>query len=570
MARVFKSRGLAHYGDINHYQFPGKWERTEMFEDPEQTYNFHRNTLRDFSPDVAANASDFARRDYQNEGRLTLRHTGTRSGFDPENPDLFLGFMDRDPRGHLLEPNGEEWKRQSWHRKAMFEPQFKNDADWSVPGQGVHPNTKYAEMRATQPWFKARFKNFETSRTGWHNGGIIEIPHASNVDKVCAQSEKMDCKLIHAELKARQRKTTILSNNFQMGWRSSTDHKFKVAKYGKVYKSTPHMDHITQVDYVSPDHKLSDFVLKNESNTPRSTIIVMSAATSKSAASEAQKMRHLKGEEMAKHLMGIAGEPALESIVRGLRLSDDIMRVLGYVDQSAEFGGSRVLNKSGKTPYLQDDPERIRRLSELLHKEPANIKLQVSETIKRIYGGGLLPPADRSKNANESVVVVNPKLVEFLSNETRKSQLLSEDGEDKNRRQAEGSEKEKLETMSMYVPKKRKDRNITEMLHMGEVNKNHRENANEMKIKSYKSMKEQIIENNRKSVEATQLMGKTSRNMSRKTNDTMNKVADAYSTEQDISMREHEPMERLIAPMGGKYNMRQMETDTFRHDINEM
>lgn len=568
MAEVYKSRGLAHYGDINPYQFPGKWERTEMFEDPDQTYNFYRDTLKDFSPEVPAQASDFARRNYQSQGRLTLYHTGTRSGLDPENPDLFLGFTDRDNRGHLLEPNGDEWKRQSWHRKAMFEPQFRDDADWSVPSQGIHPNTMYAQMRATQPWFQARFRNFDTSRTGWHNGGIIEIPHASLVDKSCAVSEKMDCKLIDMELKARQKKTTILSNNFQMGWRSGTDHKVKVAQYGKLYRGTPYMQHTSQLSYISPDQKLSDFLIENKGNAPKSTVIVMSAGTSNTAASEANKMRHLKGEEMAKHLMGLAGEPALEATIRGLRLSDDIMRVLGYVDQSAEFGGSRIMNKSGKAPYLCDDPERVRRLSELLHKEPANIQLQVSETIKRIYGGGLLPPSDRSKNAG--MVVVNPKIIDFMSNKTRSMADPTINGENKNKRLAENSEKEKLEHLPMYVPKRRKDTKVTEMLHMGEVNKNHRDNIGETKIKSYKSLKEQVIENNRKSVESTQLMSDTFQGPSRKNNDTMPGAMKPNSTAIDHSMHERNTIDRHGGLMGGKYNMRDIDTDTMHSDINDI
>lgn len=559
MAEVYKSRGLDHYGDINHNQFPGKWERTEMFEDPAQTDDFMRNTLRDFSPEVAAHASDFARRGYQSGGRLSLFHTGTRSGISPENPDLFLGFTDRDPRGHLLEPNGDEWKRQSWHRKKMFQPQFRDDSDWSVPSQGVHPNTKYAQIRATQPWLKARFRNFETSRTGWHNGGIIEIPHASLVDKSCAQTEKMDCRLIDTELKARQHKTSLLSNNFQMGWRSRPGHRFKVAQYGKLYKSTPHMNHVSQIDYISEDRKLSDFVLENPLNAPKSTIILMSAATSKSAASEAQKMRHLKGEEMAKHLAGISGEPALEATIRGLRLSDDIMRILGYVENSDKFGQSKARQKLGKGLNPSDDPEKIRQLAELLHKEPANIQLQLN---KIIHGSGLHPTKDRFKNAQNTIV--NPKIIGFMSNNTRSAPDPEINGENRNKRLAESSEKEKLEKMPMYVPKRRKDTKITEMLHNGDINKNHRENTNELGIKSYKSLKEKAIAKNRELAQSTQLFNDTSRNMLYKTNNTLNKVADTNSTEQDIGGREHMPFTRHGGKMGGKYTRREMDTDTYR------
>lgn len=568
MAEVHKARGLAHYGDINPYQFSGKWERTEMFEDPHQTYNFYRDTLKDFSPEVPAQASDFARRSYENQGRLTLRHTGTRSGLDPENPDLFLGFTDRDNRGHLLEPNGDEWKRQSWHRKAMFEPQFRDDSDWSVPSQGIHPNTMYAQIRATQPWLQSRFRNFETSRTGWHNGGPVEIPHASLVDKSCGVSEKMNCKMIDTELRARQHKTTLLSNNFNMGWRSGTDHKVKVAQYGKIYRGTPMMEHTSQLSYISPDQKLSNFLLENKGNAPKSTVVIMSAATSNTAASEANKMRHLKGDKMAKHLMGLAGEPALEATVRGLRLSDDIMRVLGYVHTSAEFGGSWVLDKAGKTPDPHDDPERIRRLTKLLHKEPANIQLQVSETIKRIYGGGLLPPSDRAKNAG--MAIVNPKIIDFMANQSRSMADPTINGENKNKRLAEGSEKELIEKLPMYVPRKKKSAKITEMLHLGEVNKNHRDHVNESKIKSYKSLKEQVVQNNRQAAESTQLMSDTSRGPPRKTNDNMPGATTTDSTSVDHSMHERGTIDRRGGLMGGKYNVREMDTDTFQGGLNNI
>lgn len=567
MANVYKSRSQSGYGDINPYQFPGKWESTNLYEDPNQVENFYRNTLKDFSPDVPAQSSDAPRRDYLNNARLTLRHTGTMSGLDPENPDLFLGFTDRDPRGYLLEPNGEEWKRQSWARKEMFEPQFKNDADWSVPSQGVHPNTKYAQMRATLPWFKSRFRNFETSKTGWHNGGVIEIPHASNVDKVCAQTEKLDCILADMELKSRQHKTTLLSNNFNMGYRITPSHKFKVAEYGKLYRATPMMDHVSQLTYISPDQKLSQFLIDNPGSAPKANIVIMSAHTSNSAAAEARKMRHLKGEEMAKHLMGIAGEPALEGIIRGLRLSDDIMKVLGYVEHTGKFSESMRV-KRGKTAEHADDPEKIRRLTELLHAEPANVKLQISETIKRIQRGGLTPAIDTVKTANSSIV--NPKIIEFMTNNTRSNPDPEINGENNNRRLADETRKRSIEHMPMYVPKRRKDAKVTEMMHLGEVHKDHRPNSNDMKVVSYKTLKEGVIENNRKSADSSQNMINGKSSLAYKHNDTHHEGITSNDISVDHSMFEHKTIDRRARSPGGKYTLREMDQDTLQYDINDM
>jgi len=555
------SRLGAHFGDIGFDQFPEKYEVTPIFEDDNQMEHMWRNTLKDFTPDLPLHSSDFARRSYDGHGRLTLRHTGTRSGLDPENPDLFLGFTDRDPRGHLLEPNGEEWKRYHWHRKGMFEPGFKDDSDYSVPSAGIHPNTMYPAMRRTQDWAKARLKIFSTAKDGWQHGGRVEIPHASLVNRVESGDENMSADLIHLNPEFRRHRSTVLSNNFISGYRSTTDHEFDVASYGKLFRGTPLMDHQSQVSYVNPDHALSAMALDEGQQVPRLIVALMAAQVSDNRAN-----RQLSGEQIAPHLGGLQSSPALEATNRGFRLSDDIRQLLGYVAyEMKQFGDARHGMAGGSGLAPGQDLVALKRLSQLLHSQPAHVKLGINRLVEQAYAaakGAGVPRGDLVGLKRESMV--NPKIVEFMVQQTR----TGKGPEEGNLREgiAQPTSTHQIEGLEMYVStgKGPERGNLLE----GLVEENQRENiTSNLEIPQYGQMIQHNVLKNKRMAESDVIMGNTDHALMRRLNHQSPGIH--LPTDQDTLVREFGVKDRMGGHMGTKYMRRYMDTDTMHGDLSE-
>lgn len=552
MARVHKSRGLAHYGSMDWNMFPQKLERTPIFEDDNQTESFHRNTLKDFSSDPASLAGDRTRNRY--DGVIKRHYTGTRSGLEPYNPDLFLGFTDRDPRGHLLEPNGEEARRHQHHRKKYLEQQLYSDADWSVPSAGIHPNTKYAQMRRTQPWIKSRLKIFTTGKDGWQHGGRVEIPHNNYMYNSVATDENMAADLIHLNPEHRMHKTTKLSNGHHLGYRTTGDHEFKVSSYGKMFTGTPAMDHQSQVLYVNPDQKLNLFLEEGGQVVPRSVTALMSALTKTTAAEANRLALQLKGEMPDYELSG------LRAANRGHKTTDDILQLLQYIEQDADFTTSETM-VSGKSASPARNPEKIKRLSELLHSLPANVKLQLT---RKIAGAGLKPGDPRSQ-MNQTVV--DPKIIEFMSAKTRTNKGY--ENESVNRRNGLSTQK-LAEGRKVFVSRAKAQGSVMNNKRNATEQRGKYKAVNDLPVFKFSGLKKRNIVNNKKNATADQDFNTSDSAMTRRPNHTNYRPTRADETRQDIEMANAGVFTRHGGRVGKKYQQRELEVDTVHNELNDL
>lgn len=250
-ANNYPNQGLGRspaYGDIPPDMYMRKISQTNYYEDPEQLDNHMRKLLKDFRPDKPFFESDQIRRPGDPGGGnhssefLNVRHSGARSTELPFLPDgTFLDweFTERDPRGTTNMPDMMKHREQQFARASLVKK--SPDADYSVPESGVNPAQMVAIKKQVFEGFRDRFQNFETSMDNFHNGGtgISQGIHAYGTpitEKVSLDGQILD--LSDTTIRNRRDATAILSEDPTVAFRhSTTDHKFKISRYGNIRTS---------------------------------------------------------------------------------------------------------------------------------------------------------------------------------------------------------------------------------------------------------------------------------------------------------------------------------------------
>lgn len=216
-----------------------KYEQTCVFEDPDQLNNHFRNTLKDRRPDKPFFESDTPRYNNYSSDRLNLRHHGRRVTAEPYLPEgtfIDYEFTVKDPRGTAIGPDMMKYRGQQEVRGKFIKQ--GNDEDHSVPSSGWNPTHLVKDMRNQFYNTKSRMKIFDESMDSRHNGGTKQTMITST--GICMQ-ETDERKPIMQDEMCYNRSNVIndLSNNTSIGWRRTTDHVFKVAKYGQIRSNAP-------------------------------------------------------------------------------------------------------------------------------------------------------------------------------------------------------------------------------------------------------------------------------------------------------------------------------------------
>jgi hypothetical protein len=127
-----RKRGLP-FGSIPYKEIVGKLEETDMNlseEDFKSNYdNYMRSEIVDRSLETPYLESDKTRRDTTlGKSILNLRYNGGRGEYDyPKHPEMFIGFMDHDPRGVENVPRMEQYGKQINHRMPPIEIRMGNN-----------------------------------------------------------------------------------------------------------------------------------------------------------------------------------------------------------------------------------------------------------------------------------------------------------------------------------------------------------------------------------------------------------------------------------------------------------
>jgi hypothetical protein len=221
------------YGDMPIDMYLKKMEQTCMFEDDDQIMNYQRQTLKDLKPDKPFFESDQTRRDNHSGERLNLRYHGKTSELDPYLPEgsfIDYQFLEKDPRSISNDPNMQLLRQQQMARSKFYN--FYPDHDKSVVESGRSPYKVMKDVRAGFGFIKDRLKIFDESYDSRHAGGTQN--HRLMSTGVCLQTVDERTPNMKDEIcYNRSRAVDKLSNNTPIGWRLTTDHRFKVSHFGR-------------------------------------------------------------------------------------------------------------------------------------------------------------------------------------------------------------------------------------------------------------------------------------------------------------------------------------------------
>lgn len=220
------------YGAMPYNMLKEKYERTEIYEDPDSVNQHLREELKNMRCDEPTLASDFARENNFSEDRLELRHSGHRTGETPDLEDgTFLELTGQDPRGVLLDPRFEQAREQIVSRAPQYA--FSDSADGSLPEREKPVQVLREQMRNAFAGVKDRLKIFTTSKDNLIRGHRDQVPTDSKLEST--EAEAIIASITDAEL--RNDATAIMSNKINVGWDTVNDATFRIAQYGATNKS---------------------------------------------------------------------------------------------------------------------------------------------------------------------------------------------------------------------------------------------------------------------------------------------------------------------------------------------
>ena len=192
--------------------------------------NYQRSVLKDTGCDKPWLASDEPRRNVQAKQRINLRLYGQTSEFFPDHPEMFLGELAPDLRGHADEPDlkgaiPQSLQRVQYKDLLTADPVLDETSGMRTDERLIRDKN---QMRILE---QSRIKVFDTSLDSrpveWGFGFATK---GSRVPTSIFGGEVRDT--THLGVNVRRDATTQLSNLTKIGGRTTTDHKFKVSSYG--------------------------------------------------------------------------------------------------------------------------------------------------------------------------------------------------------------------------------------------------------------------------------------------------------------------------------------------------
>lgn len=451
--------------DIAQEMFPDKYSSTKIEGDnPYQSINEdRRDTLKDYSPEQnSLFPYEQARRDTYSKSHINLRDGFFGSLTDPYasvNGDLpDTSFHDKDPRGYLTEIPWNEFRRLATIN--LQNTDFKSDADNSTTSGHIHPNTMYKNIRSAQDWAKARLKIFSEEYESRQNGGAGIYPNVSktynsDLEDTGAGTDNTGPSKSYDDDITPQHHNINISNIVHLGSKAlrvnnTTDHLVPVAAYGKLYKQRGLMNHETQMRIVEDDTPLS--AIEGSRQTPRNLVKMMASQiysdnpniTPRTAQEMSRILQQYDQTEDPKN-PGMKNSE-MQNVNKSVMLTRDIMALFGFTDNEIKFLESyKQTNKKSAEHMLAN----IQELATTVHKMSPNEKLEIkNELILRSAGMGLNPNEDKRKN--QEMVVVNPKIIEFMGMDTKKSAEHQDQSD--NREYAFGDPENKLDHILSKTP----------------------------------------------------------------------------------------------------------------------
>lgn len=546
---------MSAYGAIDENMVARKYETTALYEDPFQYEDSMRHELSDFTPDQATLESDMPRREYQSTSRIHLRESGSR-GDNPEHPEIFIGFTDRDPRGIATDPDFKQMANQSWARRRFKEATMYNDDDLSVPSQGIHPNKMRWQIRQSQNELKKRWKIFSTSKDALKPGmSPVSQRIGSEVDKTYAESERMDQHL-PSDMVFTQGKTAELSNDTAIGWWQTTDHEFKVAQYGFNNQKMPGRQH----EGVKRDTRYEmEFKQSKQAKPSTSMVMLMSAVVSN------KKTKHKEGDTNFKE--------GFESTARKnghVSTPDELMNLMHQAINQVKYGESKdpITGKRQKV----SDSKALQRFVHMTQKLPSHAQLAIKEELERFVKK---TPTMTDLHPDRTKVVINPKILTFMDNIIRKTGKTNTDLIGAHMADDIDTDVKTVQTQLNgptingipVFTTKRKTGTATAPSRNGII----KVNGESKKTHSYKHAKPDVFNNPNQQATHDSIMHNSDNNMRRgDLKQARDMMIAKTRVDGDNPFGDNNGLVRHGRKIGGKFQRREMVTDHAEKDMNDM
>ncbi len=562
-------RGREASGDFSFEMFPEKYEATHMEEDPEQVDQSWRDTLMDLSPEAPTFAHEAARRNPYSKDFLNLRDGGSRVTTDPwKNEDYDTQLHDKDPRGWSTEQNWAEYRRVMENKMSQID--FRDDGDYSVPSQGIHPNTMYKNIKSAFYWTKDRMKWFATSKDAWHNGGTgLQIKQrdakAVGFTDIEDTSSMVDPRYMEAE--GRSHKTTQLSNIVNTGSKflranTTTDQEVKVAGYGKLYKSRGLIPHEKQLRETEDDRKMSK--LEGMQATPTNLVALMAAGAKGNTSAETARYMLQDAIGSANRFPGVSEQ---QDTNRGRKLTNDILSLLGFTPQEVKWLDSYKSVNRKAADHMQ---AQLMELTEMVHAMPAHMKLAMrDELLMASLGKGLTPADPTQLRRARDNSIINPKLVKYMDLMVRQTEKPGDP--ETARRMGWADPENKLSgifangqlfsTRGKYLGEGDVDANRWDV---DQETGRFAGKKGEAKTKSYAALARNsgnYMKNRQGGVSLQELQDTMTRVLGKSFNFSDTRIANRNDTAEDNEFGENKYQDRHGGKMGSKYMRRHMDTD---------
>lgn len=577
-------RGRERDGDMGWEMFSDRTEITPVYEDPAEMYDYRRGVLKDLTPDRSnLMAHEETRRNTYAKDRLNLRSGGARVTTDPwANEGFDTQFHDADPRGWSTEQPWSEYRRLL--EAVLNRTDYKDDGDYSVPSAGLHPNTMYKQIRDAQNWVKARLKIFSTSKDNWHNGGVAQFKwwDKSNAEKVDFEETSVNIDQRYDSYENRRNKTDILSDKVHLGSKmlrvnTTTDHQVMVSAYGKLGKNNGLLKHETQLRMLEDDTQWGKIF--RETNNTRPIAKLMS-----SVVGEGENGTRTAAESVREAMQAAVGDAGKfkspidsnEANTKSGRLTQELVSLMGITENEIKFLESEK-NKGGKT--AAKSLAQLHDLVEMLHAIPANMKLAMrDEIIMAKVGRGIRAPGDL--RPSQDAVILNPKIVEFMIQATKKSGSRADTNPEDALREAiadpEGKLQHLLSNNPLYVRKSAlvEDTDLNQNRRQGEKTPGRVTATTETEVQSFKAFAREAFKlaaSQRKSVNVQEFADsvKALMGMNQKKMETIKHAGDVNTTQVDNKFGENKALTRHIGRIGTKHMQRAMATDTMTDEISD-
>ena len=499
-------------GYIPYEMLMSKFEETDIGGEETAYDDYARREIVDFGPDRNLFEHEMPRGPVNRQyGRIQLQYYGHRGDAnDPAHPEMFLGFAgpeDVDPRGINVDPDMTRVQTQHEARNRFV--RLSSDMSESVTGGGRSFGMIEADKQTAIRRTRNQLKVFDRQLDGRREGLRRVYEHRPELEKQNADVVGYGDVILDYALTP-QRRAILISKKLirdTAEWRDDTaDTPMGVNRYGEARRRRARENRHNPTDDVRGDTDMSD---ETRTKCYKAMGILMSDIIAAKREAQAD---------------GEYGDSVQEAARKSRAATNDLMMIIRAVDTTSEFGANGA-TAGRKTPYPKQ-AEHLATVQVANHMLPAHHYLNAALIYKSAKSG-----EDASKVRENVITKASEQVIADTarSGKTTKRDFLSGGG---------------LKLQSEYL--------MTE---------------DGLKTHNYKRAKIKRADESMRMSSGEDFKQEGDPSQIRRPNHKAGRVTTPDETMHDTRFDEYKSSERMAAPLGSKYTMREIDRDDVRGDI---